>query len=209
MLKYIPGFITLIWSFHWFNKWVQSIPRIHQSNFTNSQWKTYSCCHQWIVTANQWPFTDSDLESKNYLSLVTKSSNILLYIFNTIILQFLCELISQHFAPKSIPWSFLYFFIAHVIIIIHYLNFNEIITKTSLNKEISEKVYEKLFLVENNIFLVPSKSPVFINWKSCFCSVRSYFKSWRRTLFISRCGNIVQYTWTFRIDSQERHKFWL
>ena len=29
----------------------------------NSQWKTYSCCLQWIVTANQWPFTDSGLES--------------------------------------------------------------------------------------------------------------------------------------------------
>ena len=63
IIKYISGFITPTWSFHWFNKWVQSISQIYQSNFTDSQWKTYSCCHQWIVTANQWPFTDSDLES--------------------------------------------------------------------------------------------------------------------------------------------------
>ena len=62
-LKYIDGFITPTWSSHWFNKWVQSISLSHQSNFTDSQWKTYSCCHQWIVTANQSPFTDSDLES--------------------------------------------------------------------------------------------------------------------------------------------------
>ena len=60
----MAGFITPTWCFHWFNKWVQSISLIHQSNFTDSQWKTYSWCHQWIITANQWPFTDSDLESK-------------------------------------------------------------------------------------------------------------------------------------------------
>ena len=47
--------------FHWF---ISRISLIHQSNFTDSQWKTYSCCLQRIVTANQWPFTDSGLESR-------------------------------------------------------------------------------------------------------------------------------------------------
>ena len=60
---FCSGFIIPTWKFHWFNKWVQSIPLIYQSNFTDSQLKTYSCCHQWIVTANQWPFTDSGSES--------------------------------------------------------------------------------------------------------------------------------------------------
>ena len=64
VLPYIAGFIIPTWRFHWFNKWVQSISLIHQLNFTDSQWKAYSCCHQWIVTSNQWPFTDSVSESK-------------------------------------------------------------------------------------------------------------------------------------------------
>ena len=55
----IARFIIPTCRFYRFNNWVQSISLIHQSNFTDSQWKTYSCCHQWIVTANQWPFTDS------------------------------------------------------------------------------------------------------------------------------------------------------
>ena len=67
LLKYIADFIIHTWRFHWFNKWVQSISQIHQSICTDSQWKTYSCCHKWIVTANQWPFTDSGLESNVYI----------------------------------------------------------------------------------------------------------------------------------------------
>ena len=63
VLPYVTGFNIPTWRFHWFNKWVQSISLIHQSNFNHSQWKTYSCCHQWIDTARQWLFTDSGLEN--------------------------------------------------------------------------------------------------------------------------------------------------
>ena len=66
-------------------------------DFTDSQSKTYSCWVQWIVTAIQWPFTDSGLESKTERRI--RKKHVFINEFNTSQSESFWNQLPNHFEP--------------------------------------------------------------------------------------------------------------